>query len=122
MTAPVIAYLRGGDGFALDRAVVAIARRLEEETGAPPDRWRWSGEETSAARIVERVGTAPMFGGGCVVVVTDPGPLLRSKDGREALDRALGGGRAGQRAGVRRAGRRRQPRVPRCTRARGVGR
>ena len=90
MTAPVVAYLRGGDGFALDRAVVAIARRLEEETGAPPDRERWQGEETSAARIVERVGTAPMFGGGCVVVITDPGPLLRSKDSREALERVLG--------------------------------
>ena len=90
MTAPVVAYLRGGDGFALDRAVVAIARRLEEETGAPPDRERWQGEETSAARIVERVGTAPMFGGGCVVVITDPGPLLRSKDSREAVERVLG--------------------------------
>jgi DNA polymerase III delta subunit len=90
LTAPVVAYLRGGDGFALDRAVVAIARRLEEETGAPPDRERWQGEETSAARIVERVGTAPMFGGGCVVVITDPGPLLRSKDSREALERVLG--------------------------------
>ena len=31
-----------------------------------------------------------MFGGGCVAVVTDPGPLLRSKDAREALERALG--------------------------------
>ena len=90
MTAPVIAYLRGGDGFALDRAVVAIAKRLEDETGAPPDRWRVAGAETSAAVIAERVGTAPMFGGGCVAVVTDPGPLLRSRDSREALDHALG--------------------------------
>ncbi len=71
---PVIAYYRGGDGFALDRAVVAIARRLEQETGAAPDRWRAIGAETNAAQIAERVGTAPMFGGGCVAVVTDPGP------------------------------------------------
>ena len=40
VTVPVIAYYRGGDGFALDRAVAAIARRLEQETGAAPDRWR----------------------------------------------------------------------------------
>lgn len=89
MTAPVLAFLRGGDGFALDRAVVTIARRLEQETGAAPDRWRVSGAETSVAAIAERVATAPMFGGGCVAVVTDPGPLLRSKESREALDRAL---------------------------------
>lgn len=90
MTAPVTAYYRGGDGFALDRAVVTIVRRLEQETGAAPDRWRVNGAETSVAQIAERVGTAPMFGGGCVAVVTDPGPLLRSKDSREALERALG--------------------------------
>lgn len=90
MSSPVLAYYRGGDGFALDRAVVAIARRLEQETGAPPDRWRVAGAETSVAQVAERVGTAPMFGGGCVAVVTDPGPLLRSKDAREALERTLG--------------------------------
>ena len=90
MSAPVIAYYRGGDGYALDRAVIAIAHRLEQETGAAPDRWRVSGAETSVAQIAERVGTAPMFGGGCVAVVTDPGPLLRSKDARESLGRALG--------------------------------
>ena len=89
MTTPVIAYYRGGDGFGLDRAIAAIARRLEQETGAPPDRWRVAGAEINAAQIAERVGTAPMFGGGCVAVVTDPGPLLRSKDSREALERAL---------------------------------
>ena len=90
MTAPVLAYYRGGDGFALDRAVVAIARRLEQETGAAPDRWREAGAATTVAQIAERVATAPMFGGGCVAVVTDPGPLLRSKDSREALERTLG--------------------------------
>jgi DNA polymerase III delta subunit len=90
MTMPVVAYFRGGDGFALDRAVVQIARRLGEETGAAPDRWRVAGADVNAAQIAERVGTAPMFGGGCVAVVTDPGPLLRSKDSREALERAIG--------------------------------
>ena len=90
MTAPVIAYYRGGDGFALDRAVITIVRRLEQETGAAPERWRMAGVDTNPAQIAERVGTAPMFGGGCVAVVTDPGPLLRSKDSRETLEKALG--------------------------------
>jgi DNA polymerase III delta subunit len=90
VSAPVIAYYRGGDGFALDRAVLGIARRLEGETGAAPDRWRVAGADTSPSQIAERVGTAPMFGGGCVAVVTDPGPLLRSKESREAMERALG--------------------------------
>jgi competence protein ComEC len=89
MIVPIVAWYRGGDGFALDRAVVAIARRLEEETGAAPERWRVTGSETNVAQIGERVGTAPMFGGGCVAVVTDPGPLLRSKDSREALEKTL---------------------------------
>ena len=30
-----------------------------------------------------------MFGGGTLAVVTDPGPLLRSKAGREAVERLL---------------------------------
>jgi DNA polymerase-3 subunit delta len=89
MTSPVLAYYRGGDGFALDRAVDAVARRIEHDTGAAPDRWRVAGTETGPAQIAERVSTAPMFGGGTIAVVTDPGPLLRSKDAREAVERSL---------------------------------
>ena len=89
MTSPVIAYYRGGDGFALDRAVEAVARRIEHDTGAAPDRWRVAGAETGPAQIAERIATAPMFGGGTVAIVTDPGPLLRSKDAREAVERSL---------------------------------
>jgi DNA polymerase-3 subunit delta len=89
MTSPVLAYYRGGDGFALDRAVEAVSRRIEPDTGAAPDRWRVAGGETGPAQIAERVATAPMFGGGTVAVVTDPGPLLRSKDAREAVERSL---------------------------------
>lgn len=89
MSAPIVMYLRGGDGYAIDKAVVGIAQRLERETGAAPERWRVTGKETSVAAVAERVATAPMFGGGTVAVVTDPGPLLRSKDDREALERTL---------------------------------
>lgn len=89
MTSPVLAYYRGGDGYALDRAVEAVARRIEADTGAAPDRWRVAGAETGPAQIAERVATAPLFGGGTVAVVTDPGPLVRSKDAREAMERSL---------------------------------
>jgi len=87
--APVIAYYRGGDGYGLDRAVASIARRIEQESGAAPDRWRTPGSETTVANIAERVGTAPMFGGGTVAIVVDPGPLVRAKDNREALEATL---------------------------------
>lgn len=87
--APVLAYLRGDDGYSMDRGVDAIARRMEHESGAPPERWRVGGGETNAANIGERVATAPMFGGGTLAVVVDPSPLLRSKDDREALEHAV---------------------------------
>jgi DNA polymerase III delta subunit len=86
----MLLYLRGGDGFAIDRAVGQVCQGLAASTGAAPERWRVTGSETSVAQLAERVGTAPMFGGGCVAVVTDPGPLLRSRESRDALDRALG--------------------------------
>ena len=86
---PVIAYYRGDDGWSLDRAATLIARRIEQDTGMAPDRWRVAAAETSAAAIGERVATAPMFGGGTVAVVLDPGPLLRSRAEREAVDEAI---------------------------------
>lgn len=87
---PVIVYLWGDDGWAMDRAVLKIARDLERDSGATPDRWRVTGKETTPDAIAERVATAPMFGGGTVAVITDPGPLLASKAGKEAMERLLG--------------------------------
>ena len=101
---PAIAYFRGDDGFTMDAAVAALTKRLEQESGAPPDRWRAAGTETSAADIAVRVATAPLFGGGTVAVVVDPAPLLRSKAEREALDGAIRTRRPGQRPRVPRAG------------------
>ena len=87
--APSLAYYRGDDGWSLDRAVDLVARRIERDGGARPDRWRVAGVETSAAAIAERVATSPLFGGGTVAVVVDPAPLLRAKAEREALDGAI---------------------------------
>jgi DNA polymerase-3 subunit delta len=86
---PILAYLRGDDGWSLDRAVGAIATQLGDATGAPPERWRVTGAETSAAVINERVATAPMFGGGTVAAIVDPGPLVRSRESRDGLEHAI---------------------------------
>jgi DNA polymerase III delta subunit len=87
---PIIAYLRGDDGYEIDRTVAGIGRRMEQSSGAAPERWRVQAAETDATAITERVATAPMFGGGTLAVIADPAPLLRSKADREALERAIG--------------------------------
>jgi len=89
LDAPVLAYFRGDDGWAVDRAVIALARDLARDSGAAPDRWRVNGRETTPEAIAEHVATAPMFGGGTLAVVTDPGQLLRSKAGKEAVEKLL---------------------------------
>ena len=86
---PIVAYYRGDDGWSLDRAASLIARRIEQGTGMAPDRWRVAATDTNAAAIAEHVATAPMFGGGTVAVILDPGSLLRSKAEREAVDGAI---------------------------------
>lgn len=86
---PTVAYYRGDDGYALDRAAARVAERIAAATGAPPERWRTTGAETNPATIAERVATAPMFGGGTVAIVVEPGPLLRAKADREALEAAI---------------------------------
>jgi DNA polymerase III subunit delta len=86
---PVLAYYRGDDGYALEGAARAIGDGLAEASGAPPERWRVNGSETTPPAILERVATAPMFGGGALVVVVDPSPLLRSKADRTALEQTL---------------------------------
>jgi DNA polymerase III delta subunit len=49
-----------------------------------------SGTTTRVAEITERVATATLFGGGTLVVVDDPSPLLRARADREALLATLG--------------------------------
>jgi DNA polymerase-3 subunit delta len=80
---PELAYYHGDDGYGLDRAVDALAVRLA--ASGPVERWGVAGAEVTVGRLAERVGTASLFGGGTVAVVTDPGPLARSKAEREAL-------------------------------------
>jgi competence protein ComEC len=89
-TRPALAHFRGDDDYTLGRAIDALADRIAAETGSPPERWRTSVGETTLDTIAERIATAPMFGGGTLAVIVDPAPLLRSKDGRKALEDAIG--------------------------------
>jgi DNA polymerase III delta subunit len=84
MTTANLGYFFGDDGYGLDRAADELFAKLEAE--APGlDRWRVSGDATSAGRIAERVATGSLFGGGTLVVVVDPGPLVRSGQDRDEL-------------------------------------
>ena len=85
--APVVAYLRGDDGYGLDRAADAVAASLAAE--GPVERWRVAGDATTVGQLTERLATGSLFGGGTLAIVVEPGPLLRSKDDRAALLSAM---------------------------------
>ena len=78
-TAPV-AYFWGDDTYGLERAAAAQGERLADG-GEPLEVRQVPGEQTSPAEINERVGTAPMFSGGTLVVVSEPYPLVRAREG-----------------------------------------
>ena len=88
-TAPLGYYL-GIDRFLLDAAAIGLADRVAGPGGEPLDHWRVDGSDTSADAISERVATGSMFGGGTLAIVLEPGPLIRSRDGREALFKIVG--------------------------------
>jgi DNA polymerase-3 subunit delta len=89
MTPSALAYFYGDDAYGIARAADAVYERLVGETPGL-ERWRTSGETTTVGRISERVATASLFGGGELVIVADPGTLLRSRDDRDALIGAIG--------------------------------
>jgi DNA polymerase-3 subunit delta len=84
MTNPSIAYFYGDDTYGLARAADAIHERLATG-GLDIERWRVSGDSTTVGRIAERLATASLFGGGTLVVLSEPGALVRSRDDRDAL-------------------------------------
>jgi DNA polymerase III subunit delta len=84
-TSAAVGYYWGDDGFGIDRAADALGARVAEEAGSPLERWRVTGEGTTAAVIGERVATAPLFGGGTLVVVAGPLALIKAKERREEL-------------------------------------
>jgi DNA polymerase III delta subunit len=84
MTSAALAYFYGDDTFGLGRAAEAVYQRMDGD-GAGIERWRVTGDATSVGRIAERVATGSLFGGGTLVTVSEPGPLLRSREDRDAL-------------------------------------
>jgi DNA polymerase III delta subunit len=76
-TAP-LGYYWGDDSYGVNQAPDALAVRLAGD-GPPLDRVRLAGVATSAAEIGEKVATATLFGGGTLVVVTEPAPLVATK-------------------------------------------
>ena len=86
----MLAYFWGEDAYGIDRAVETLARELAGADGGPPtETWRVSGAEVDVATLAERLATQPLFGGGLLVVVRDPGPLARSAEQRAALEVTL---------------------------------
>lgn len=104
VSAPVaapIAYYWGTDAYALERAARDFGASLASE-GTPLEAWRAPAEDEGDAAesgnasrrrarliddIASHLATAPLFGGGTLVVVRQPGGMLRETAARE---RAMG--------------------------------
>jgi DNA polymerase-3 subunit delta len=76
-TAP-LGYYWGDDAYSVTRGPDALAKRIAGD-GQPLDRVGLNGSATTADDIAEKVATATMFGGGTLVVVAEPGPLISTK-------------------------------------------
>jgi DNA polymerase III delta subunit len=89
VTGTTLGYYWGDDEYGLEAAAIALGRRAAGSGGEPPVAWRTTGASTQAAEIAERVATATLFGGGTLVIVEDPAPLVRAKAERDALLAAI---------------------------------
>jgi len=93
-----LAYIWGDDAWSIDRAARDLAETWAGDDGTPLETWRASmdddaGESDSAgsgkrrSRLLDEIGmrlaTSTMFGGGTLVVVRQPGALLRESAARE---------------------------------------
>ncbi|HEY5487482.1 MAG TPA: DNA polymerase III subunit delta [Candidatus Limnocylindrales bacterium] len=80
MTAPTapLGYYWGDDSYTVSRGPDALAARLAGD-GPPLYFVRLAGNDTTAEEISEKVATSTMFGGGTLVVVSEPAPLVSTK-------------------------------------------
>ena len=102
---PRLAYLWGEDAFGIGQALREYAAVLASD-GEPMTTWRADGDDdaaetpegggTSARRrgrtldeVEEHLSTAPLFGGGTLVVVRQPGALVAEKSARDRLLRLV---------------------------------
>jgi len=101
-----VALFQGEDAYGMERAVKDLAASLGTD-GVPLVIWRTGGDDDaagddaggSAARrrdrllteIEQRLATAPLFGGGTLVVVRQPGALVREGTARARLLSVIAG-------------------------------
>jgi DNA polymerase III delta subunit len=85
----VLGFFWGDDGYGLERAADRLGDRLASVGGVPPERRRLSGAGTDPEQLVELVATAPLFGGGTLVTVMEPGPLVRYPAGQAAIEAVI---------------------------------
>jgi DNA polymerase III delta subunit len=86
----MLALITGDDAWAAEDAVRKLAAELGG-AGTPAEQWRVPGGELDPGALNERLATAPLFGGGTLVVIDEPAPLLRATAGRDALLAAMDG-------------------------------
>jgi DNA polymerase III delta subunit len=86
-TAP-LGYYWGDDSYGINHAPNSLAARLAGD-GPPLERLRLTGDSTSAADISEKVATGTLFGGGTLVVVSEPAKLVDSKPKAVLLAQAI---------------------------------
>ena len=93
MTAATLAYFWGDDDLGAARAVDRLQADLTAETGIAVERWDLRGDRNRAgeqiAQLHERVATPVLFGGGALVVIANPGPLVQSTEHRAGLLAAM---------------------------------
>ncbi len=99
-----IAYFWGEDAWAIERTGREFRASLEQAAGQPYDVWRTTGDEDDSSAevaagkrrdriidgIADHLAISPMFSAGTVVVVRQPGSLLREAAARERVLRLLG--------------------------------
>jgi len=89
MTPPIpLAYFHGDDDLTIERAVARFAASLAEG-GEPLERWNMRGGRLAASEqlgeLRNRIATPVLFGGGTLAVVTNPGALMVTTAGRQAM-------------------------------------
>jgi DNA polymerase III delta subunit len=87
-TAP-LGYYWGDDSYSVSHGPDALGARLAGD-GPPLERMRLTGAATTADEIIERVATSTLFGGGTLVIVADPAPLIATKPLAVRLVETLG--------------------------------
>ena len=87
-------YVWGDDELAAQRLVERFGSALDQQLGAPLERWDLRADlataPTDAGLLYERLATPAMFGGGTLAVVSNPNALARRNDTRDRVLEAIG--------------------------------